>query len=143
MRPTFQTNLTEYATTLASNIDFINDQIRTGGDRILDTGLIYFVTNPSTGVQTYIESASRHNVTYGVAGAALLGLTQWMASRANEYGDVTFQINDGPNWVGNGYIGALSPDGTCVFQSAYTTNTTCVAADPHGEVWGYNGGRIC
>ena len=66
-----------------------------------------------------------------------------MASPANGYSDATFQINDGRNWVGNGYIGALQDGGDCVFESSFIPNTPCVAGDPRNEVWGYNGGKLC
>ena len=82
-------------------------------------------------------------MTYGVAGAALTGLNEWMAGEDNGYSDATFQINDGRNWVGNGYIGALQQDGDCVFESASVPNTLCVAGDPRGAVWGYKGGKLC
>ena len=145
MKPTFQSNLTEYAATLASNIEYVNQQIQSSGDRVIDGGLIYFITTPSTGVQVYIEdeASGKHHVTYGVAGAALMGLNDWMAGKGNGYSDATFQINDGPNLVGNGYMGALTADGTCVFESAFTPNTTCVAREPEGEVWAYKGGKLC
>ena len=144
MKPTLQSNLSEYAATLTSNNEYIRQQIEMSGDRVIDNGLVYLTTTPSTGVQVYIEDANKHHVTYGVAGAALTGLNDWMGAEANGYSDATFQINDGPNWVGNGYIGALTADGSeCVFESAFIPNTPCIAGDPKGDVWGYDGGKLC
>ena len=143
MKPTLQSNKSQYAATLSSNIDYINEQIRAFGDDVIVNGSIYLTTTPSTGVQVYIEDANKHHVTYGVAGSALTGLNEWMAAEANGYSDATFQINDGPNWVGNGFIGALAQDGVCVFESAFVPNTLCTATDPKNEVWGYKGGILC
>lgn len=66
-----------------------------------------------------------------------------MAATGNGYSDATFQINDGKNQVGDGYIGALNSQGTCVFENALVPNTTCVAVDAKGSVYGYNGGKLC
>ena len=63
-----------------------------------------------------------------------------MADPDNGYSDATFQINDGKNEVGNGYIGALNELGICVFAGAFVPNTTCMAVDEKGLVYGHHGG---
>lgn len=66
-----------------------------------------------------------------------------MADRDNGYSDATFQINDGKNEVGNGYMGALNEVGICVFAGAFVPNTTCTAVDAKGLVYGPNGDVVC
>ena len=61
----------------------------------------------------------------------------------NGYSDATFQINDGKNWVGNGYMGAVNEQNVCVFENAAVQNTTCSATDPNGYVYGTKGGLLC
>lgn len=59
-----------------------------------------------------------------------------MADTDNGYSDATFQINDGKNEVGNGYIGSVDQDGVCVFGYAAIQDTPCVAVDSKGSVYG-------
>lgn len=61
----------------------------------------------------------------------------------NGYSDATFQITDGRNEVGNGYIGAFNFGGVCVFANAFVPNTTCVPVDEQGLVYGSHGGVLC
>ena len=82
-------------------------------------------------------------MTWGVYGSALAGLNAWMAEKDNGYSDATFQIGDGSNWVGNGYVGVANKNLQCVFGNAFVPNTYCTATDPKGEVYGYKGGRLC
>lgn len=134
---------TSYAQALISSIEFVNQHIEFSGDGPIADGDEYFTTS-GTNVQVYVEDANNHQLTWGVAGVALQGLNTWMAVEDNGYSDATFQINDGRNWVGNGYIGALNLLGICVFANAYVPNTTCSATDANGFVYGsVYGGKLC
>ncbi len=66
-----------------------------------------------------------------------------MQGEGNGFGDATFQINDGKNEVGNGYVGAVDGDGVCVFAKAFVPDTPCVAVDRKGLVYGADGGAVC
>ena len=135
-------NATEYATAINSGVEYIDEHIQSSNDSVIENGDLY-LTNDATNVLIYVEDATKHNLTWGVAGAALQGLGAWMAGRNNGYSDATFQINDGRNWVGSGFVGAFNAEGQCVFANAFVPNTTCTATDTSGYVYGYNGGRLC
>lgn len=66
-----------------------------------------------------------------------------MADPDNGYSDATFQIADGKNEVGDGYLGALNEVGVCVFANAFVKNTPCTAVDEQGFVYGPHGGTVC
>ena len=66
-----------------------------------------------------------------------------MEFSGNGYSDSTFQINDGSNWVGNGYIGALNSEGVCLFRGSFVPNTTCDASNSNDLIYGTNGGKLC
>lgn len=132
----------EYASTLKDVTAFVAKHIHDSGDGLLQNGDQYFITSGSP-VQIYAQDAPRHNLTYGVLGAALRGLAAWMAAPANGYSDATFQINDGENWVGSGYVGSLNGEGQCVFKGSVHPNQTCSATDVDGFIYGYDGGRFC
>lgn len=93
------------------------------------------------GVLIHAEDGGGHHLTWGVFGAALQGLNAWMADAENGYSDATFQINDGKNEVGNGFIGGDNVGGNCVFASAYIKDTPCVPVDTVGSVYGH--GLLC
>ena len=132
---------TLYAKALDGAVPYIENHIKTSGDGLIG-GFQYLITD-DTNILIYVEDANRHNLTWGVCGAAIQGLNAWMAGTENGYSDATFQINDGKNWVGNGYIGALNEEKKCVFENAFVPNTTCTATNEQGSVYGYNGGKIC
>lgn len=131
-----------YATALISGIAYIDSYIKTSGDGNIPSGEQY-VSTDGTGVLIYAEDGGGHHLTWGVFGVGLQGLNAWMANPDNGYSDATFQINDGKNEVGNGYIGAENAQGACVFANAFVPNTPCVAVDREGLVFGYNGGTEC
>lgn len=124
-----------YATALNSSITYIDQYIGSSGDGILPNGHEY-ITNQGTGVLIYAEDANKHHLTWGVFGVALQGLNAWMADTDNGYSDATFQISDGKNEVGNGYIGAMDQDNVCVFANAAVPDTPCVAVDSEARVYG-------
>lgn len=66
-----------------------------------------------------------------------------MRAPANAYSDATFQINEGWNWVGSGYVGRVNGEGECVFTGSLHPNQTCAATDEDGYIYGYDGGRFC
>ena len=131
-----------YAMAINSSIESIKQVVKILGDGPITGGDQYLVTS-GTNVQIYAEDANMHHLTWGVYGAALQGLDAWMAAMGNGYSDATFQINDGKNWVGNGYMGAMNEAGICVFADARVPNTTCSATDPLGSVYGPTGGLLC
>ena len=138
LRPSLQPT-TSYAMALNSSIAFIDQHIGSSGDGPIPNGQQYLTTG-GTGVEIYAQDANKHHLTWGVYGVALQGLNAWMADPDNGYSDATFQINDGKNEVGNGYIGALNELGICVFAGAFVPNTTCMAVDEKGLVYGHHGG---
>lgn len=133
---------TSYATALNSSIEFIDQYIGASGDGPIAAGQQYLAT-PATDVEIFAEDAGGHRLTWGVLGVALQGLDAWMAGKGNGYSDATFQINDGRNEVGVGYVGAVDGDGVCVFAGAAVPDTACVAVDEKGEVYGSHEGVIC
>lgn len=51
----------------------------------------------------HVCNANNHQVTYGVLGAVLSSMIEFM--QANGWGTATFEIWDGPNLVGGGVLG--------------------------------------
>ena len=141
LKPSLQPT-TSYATALNSSIAYIDQYIGSSGDGPVPDGDQY-LSNPGTGVLIYAEDANGHHLTWGVFGVALQGLNAWMADENNGYSDTTFQINDGKNEVGNGYMGAVDQDGVCVFGNAFVQDTPCVTVDSKRLVYGRNGGMVC
>lgn len=141
MKPSLEPN-SSYATALNASIAYIDQYIESSGDGPIPSGQQY-VSNSGTNVQIFAEDAGGHHLTWGVFGVALQGLNAWMADTDNGYSDATFQINDGKNEVGNGYIGAVDVAGVCVFANAFVPNTTCVPVDSNGDVYGSHGGVVC
>ena len=133
---------TSYATALNSSIKYIQTHIATDGDGTIAFGILYLAT-PTTNVQIHGEDGGGHHLTWGVFGAALQGLNAWMGDQIDGYTDATFQINDGKNEVGNGYIGALNQEQRCVFANAFQPNTTCAAVDSAGLVYGDPDAKAC
>lgn len=58
---------------------------------------------PMNELAVHIWNADNHQLTYGVLGAAISALSEYMQSYG--WGAATFQIWDGPNEVGFGMIG--------------------------------------
>lgn len=58
--------------------------------------------NVHLGLALQTWNANNHQMTWGVLGAALLALQQYM--EAIGYGTVTFDVMDGANWVGSGRL---------------------------------------
>ncbi|KAF6226730.1 hypothetical protein HO173_012333 [Letharia columbiana] len=141
IKPSLQPS-TSYATALNASIAFIDMYIGSHGDGPVPDGHQY-VSNTGTGILIYAEDAGGHHLTWGVFGVAMQGLNAWMADTENGYSDAMFQINDGKNEVGNGYVGAVDQDGVCVFANAFTPDTPCVAVDSKGLVYGNHGGVVC
>lgn len=122
---------TTYAAAINAGIVHINSTIAASGDMDIPNGS---QTLPDTqGIRIYAEDAGGHHLTWGVLGSALTGLNTWMGT-LNKYGDATYQINDGANRVGQGYIGTVVGD-ACVLAAAAIERTPCVARDNGGDVY--------
>ena len=87
--------------TLSEAWDIIVEQLHAYGDGVMPAGT--FERYPSDeGLLISIWNANNHQVTWGVAQAALEALGDYMEQ--NGYGSVIFQIYDGANQVGRGSI---------------------------------------
>lgn len=122
---------TTYAAVVNAGIVHINSTIAASGDMDIPNGS---QTLPDTqGIRIYAKYAGGHHLTWGVLGSALTGLNMWMGA-LNKYGDATYQINDGANQVGQGYIGTVVGD-ACIFAAAAIERIPCVARDNSGDVY--------
>lgn len=136
-------NQTLYATALTASIAYVRSVITDPnyGDGPIPRGVQY-ITSSDNPVQIYAQDAApAHHLTWGVLGAALRGLEAWMG--AVGYADATFQVNDGGNWVGSGYVGVVDAEERCVFGNARVEGTLCTATDEEGDVYGPDHGRFC
>lgn len=123
-----------YAAALNDSIAFVDKNTRSG-DGPIPLGTTY-VTTTGIGVLVHGENGGGNNLTWGVFGSALRGLDAWMAGAENGYSDATFQINDGENEVGTGFIGGDNSENQCVFANAYIKNTPCLPVDISGSIYG-------
>lgn len=80
----------------------LHDHIRKLGDGVLTGGMFQWATN--TGYVLQAWSSNNHQTTWGVLGAAVTALFNYMTA-GNIYGAVGFRIYDGLNEVGGGQIG--------------------------------------
>ena len=79
----------------------IKDQIRTGGDGTVPGGLISY---QSPGLLVLSQNANNHQQTWGVLGASIYALSEYMLDQKGQgYSPsfVEFLIYDGPNQVAN------------------------------------------
>ena len=76
--------------------------IQSAGDGLLTGGLFQWTTD--TGFVLQAWSTNNHQTTWGVLGAAVTALGNYMTT-SNIYGSLTFYIYDGVNEVGAGQIG--------------------------------------
>ena len=88
----------------------------------------WYMTPPNWNMQVFARS-QKGVLTYGILGAALLGLQQYVLSGYDRSNDpLVFQINDG-KWgeVGIGYVGYVDPSDkqNCVYRSEMGTNFPC------------------
>ena len=60
-------------------------------------------------IQFYAENSNNHQLTWGVLGSAILGISQYFTFLQDYQGDpvgqVRFRIMDGDNEVGRGFFG--------------------------------------
>ena len=87
---------------LEESFHTIHDTIRKLGDGLLTGGLFQWSTTTDYVLQAW--SNNNHQTTWGVLGAAVTALINYMTAR-NIYGAVSFFIYDGFNEVGAGQIG--------------------------------------
>ena len=125
---------TAYAAALKGSIAYVDKNAQAGDGPI--TYGTQFVTTDGLDILIHGENSGGNNLTWGVFGSALQGLNAWMAAAENGYSDATFQINDGENDVGTGFIGADNLRGQCVFANAYVKNTLCLPVDVSGSIYG-------
>ena len=125
---------TAYAAALNGSIAYVDKNTRSGDGPI--TYGTQYITTDGIDILIHGENGGGNNLTWGVFGSALQGLDTWMAGAGNGYSDATFQINDGENEVGNGFIGGDNQKGECVFANAYIKNTLCIPVDISGSIYG-------
>ena len=70
-------------------------------DGLLPRGSVTIPGHSGNSLHAY--NAGGHEITWGVLGAAVEALQDW--SQNNAYGQMTYAIYDGPNQVGEGWIG--------------------------------------
>ena len=77
--------------------------ISTSGDGLVPAGM-FQVSNGATGMELLCVNAENHQITWGVLGAALNALEDFMNSN-QIWSAATFGIFDGENQVGVGSLG--------------------------------------
>ena len=90
---------------LENAYDAILNVINTVGDGVIRSGSYRYV---SQGLELYTENTNNHQQTWGVLGAAVSALQQYMESVEWNQGDpasVQFSIYDGANEVAMGTLG--------------------------------------
>ena len=85
---------------LANAVAGVLNRILQVGDGVIDHGTYTQVGANAVSLQVW--NANNHQTTYGVLGAALSALLQWM--HQNDFVAVSFGIYDGNNQVGNGVV---------------------------------------
>ena len=80
---------------------YIEESIRQYGDIVIPTGGVEY--NSVTGVSFSTTNSNNHQQTYGVLGAAIEALKDYMSQ--NYFGKAKFWIFDGVNEVGAGTVG--------------------------------------
>lgn len=88
----------------------------------------WYITPPGSNMMVQASNAKAQKLTYGILGAALTGLIQYVeAGYDNSNNPLVFQINDG-QWgeVATGFVGYIDP-GTqhCMIQSLSGKETDC------------------
>ena len=78
----------------------VNDHIQNHGDGLIEDGTFHF---KEYGAGWLSFNADNHQQTWGVVGAAIEALAQYMITHAI-YGWATFRIFDGQNQVGHGSL---------------------------------------
>ena len=83
----------------------VNDHIYTAGDGVIPEGVIEY---RSSGLILLSQNSNNHQQTWGVLGAAISALTDYMlAQKEQGYGPsfVDFVVYDGPNQVATASLG--------------------------------------
>ncbi|MCJ1301924.1 hypothetical protein MMC08_004725 [Hypocenomyce scalaris] len=86
---------------LNTAMEFVTNAVNTSGDRNIPGG---FFQVRYANLLLRVQNANNHQVTYGVLGAALIALGDWMQEQG-KWGALTFEVWDGDNQVGSGGIG--------------------------------------
>ena len=89
----------------------------------------WYIAPPNTNMMVQASNANMQRLTYGILGAALTGLIQYVeAGYDNSNNPLVFQINDG-RWgeVATGSVGYLDPNTHhCMIQSLSGEETDCM-----------------
>lgn len=85
---------------LANAIARVLNRMLQAGDSVIDHGMFNQIGANAVSLQVW--NANNHQTTYGVLGAALSAVHQWM--NQNGYVAMSFGIYDGNNLVGNGVV---------------------------------------
>lgn len=85
--------------------------LMTDGDGLVAGGYWHFVQQITTyNVGVVVMNANNHQITWGVMGAAMQGLSGYMRT-GQMYGAATFDVWDGVNQVATGVVMLLPRDG--------------------------------
>ena len=80
---------------------YVLDYMQLLGDGVIPGGMVKWVGEDD--LLLFVKNAANHQVTWGVLGAALMALSDYMSKFG--YGLVSFAIFDGDSQVGQGTIG--------------------------------------
>ncbi|KAA6416284.1 MAG: hypothetical protein FRX48_01004 [Lasallia pustulata] len=86
---------------LTACLNIISYEIETTYDGPIDGGIFERISLTSS-LALHVWNANNHQITYGVLGAAVSALLDYMQQRG--WGDCTFSIFDGPMQVGRGQL---------------------------------------
>ena len=87
---------------LASALQALDGLIQNQGDGVIANGVYLVRGERNTAIG--VRNANNHQLTYGVARAAIAALENWMSLEFN-HGFMQFEIWDGDNQVGIGKVG--------------------------------------
>lgn len=85
---------------------YINNHIAVSGDAVIPHGGMY-TENPEGWLQLYLKNANNHQITWGIAGAAVQAMATYMQQAGAA--PIAWQIWDGMNWVGIGRMMVYRP----------------------------------
>lgn len=86
----------------ANAIADIRQHIYIMGDSLVQGGSFSFFGEDNMVLR--IHDTNNHQTTYGVLGAAVMALWNFMTTQ-NQFRAGNFQVYDGPNMVGQGFVG--------------------------------------
>lgn len=96
---------------LANAVRICQEHMQGPGDGVIQSGRLY--TSMMNGLSLELTNANNHQLTWGVAAAAIETMLDYMRSQ-NIYGQAIMLIHDGMNVVGQGVL-AYNPRGVLGF----------------------------